>query len=170
MARTNNGPPPRRATANPAPRTEAAKQALKNFYCDLCLKGYSRMDEYENHTNSYEHQHRKRFNELRQMQKDTSSIQQRREREAKESGMRAIALDTVNIGTSSSTTKSAGFKTIGGGFKRLGGDQRQEGSNITSDGTVGMNTSGATTRPADVGSDSESDGDYEHYDPRFPTD
>ncbi|KAK9239900.1 hypothetical protein V1525DRAFT_397081 [Lipomyces kononenkoae] len=169
MARTNNGPPPRRATANPAPRTEAAKQALKNFYCDLCLKGYSRMDEYENHTNSYEHQHRKRFNELRQMQKDTSSIQQRREREAKESGMRAIALDSASVGTSSSTNKSAGFKTIGGGFKRMGGDKRQDTSKITTGRTVGLKTSGATTK-TDDGSDSESDGDYEHYDPRFPTD
>ncbi|KAK9314593.1 hypothetical protein V1522DRAFT_200455 [Lipomyces starkeyi] len=168
MSRTNNGPLPRRATANPAPRTEAAKQALKNFYCDLCLKGYSRMDEYENHTNSYEHQHRKRFNELRQMQKDTSSIQQRREREAKASGMRAIALDSVNVGTSSSTNKSAGFKSIGGGFKRVGADRKQDARKTTTDHAVGTTTSGAAAK-TDEGSDTESDGDYEHYDPRFPT-
>ncbi|KAJ8103114.1 hypothetical protein POJ06DRAFT_63062 [Lipomyces tetrasporus] len=168
MARTNNGPPPRRATANPAPRTEAAKQALKNFYCELCQKGYSRMDEYENHTNSYEHQHRKRFNELRQMQKDTASIQQRREREAKESGMRAIALDSVNVTAFSSTSKSAGFKSIGGGFRRVGTDRKQDAGKAATDQAVGSKSRSATTKSVDE-SDSESDGEYEHYDPRFPT-
>jgi len=43
-----------RPTANPAPQTESAKEALRNFYCELCDRGYARISEYEAHLSRYE--------------------------------------------------------------------------------------------------------------------
>ncbi|KAK9454323.1 hypothetical protein V1511DRAFT_511681 [Dipodascopsis uninucleata] len=177
MARLGGGGgPSRRSTINPAPRTEAAKQALRSFYCDLCQKGYSRMDEYENHTNSYEHQHRKRFLELRQMQRDSSSIAQRREREAKESGMRAISIESVekpsdsnNTSNSSGTGTKAGFKAIGGGFKRIG-SKKESATIANAAGKSELIASESINKKYESGSDSEEDTDYTRYDPNQPTD
>ena len=42
-----------------ASQTESALQAAKSFYCDLCGKGYSRINEYEAHEGSYDHLHKK---------------------------------------------------------------------------------------------------------------
>ncbi|EPS36522.1 hypothetical protein H072_9944 [Dactylellina haptotyla CBS 200.50] len=44
-------------------------------------KGYGRMNEFEAHESSYDHQHKKRFMEMKQMQRGASSIEARRERE-----------------------------------------------------------------------------------------
>ncbi|KAK9378985.1 putative g patch domain-containing protein 8 [Kockiozyma suomiensis] len=156
-----------RSTINPAPRTAAAKQALKAFFCDLCQKGYSRMDEYETHISSYEHQHKKRYNELRQMQKDsTMTADQRREREMREAGMRSISLTTIQNSTSkvstgaNSTASRPGFKSIGGG----GGFKKLTAKSTTSAGSAMQKSVAA---PDD--SDSESELDYVRYDPRQPT-
>ncbi|KAK9470807.1 uncharacterized protein V1510DRAFT_404669 [Dipodascopsis tothii] len=148
MSRREGGrPPPRRAPANPAPKTEAAKQALRSFYCDLCQKGYSRMDEYDTHISSYEHQHRKRFVELRQMQRDPAQAAARREREEREAGMRSLALDAPEA------PPAAGFKPVGAGFKRIGLKRKEPAA-----------------EPAAAPAPADGDSDYEHYDPRFPTD
>ena len=40
-------------------QTESAREARKSFYCDLCQKGYSRVNEFEAHEGSYDHQHKK---------------------------------------------------------------------------------------------------------------
>ena len=40
-------------------QTESAREARKSFYCDLCQKGYSRINEFEAHEGSYDHQHKK---------------------------------------------------------------------------------------------------------------
>lgn len=40
-------------------QTESAREARKAFYCDLCQKGYGRINEYEAHQGSYDHTHRK---------------------------------------------------------------------------------------------------------------
>ena len=59
-----------RPTANPVPKTQAAREALRSFYCDLCDRGYSRINEYEAHLSrfdprsldanfSYTHTHKK---------------------------------------------------------------------------------------------------------------
>ena len=44
---------PGRPTANPAPKTESAREALRNFYCELCDRGYARISEYEAHLSRY---------------------------------------------------------------------------------------------------------------------
>ena len=42
-----------RPTANPVPKTQAAREALRSFYCDLCDRGYSRINEYEAHLSRF---------------------------------------------------------------------------------------------------------------------
>ncbi|KAK6532211.1 hypothetical protein TWF281_006405 [Arthrobotrys megalospora] len=69
------------STSVPVPLTQSALDARKSFYCELCGKGYGRMNEFEAHESSYDHQHKKRFMEMKQMQKGASSVEARRERE-----------------------------------------------------------------------------------------
>lgn len=40
-------------------QTESAREARKSFYCELCGKGYARMNEFEAHEGSYDHLHTK---------------------------------------------------------------------------------------------------------------
>lgn len=40
-------------------QTESAREARKSFYCELCSKGYARMNEFEAHEGSYDHLHKK---------------------------------------------------------------------------------------------------------------
>ncbi|KAK6543259.1 hypothetical protein TWF694_000021 [Orbilia ellipsospora] len=69
------------STSVPVPLTQSALDARKSFYCELCGKGYGRMNEFEAHESSYDHQHKKRFMEMKQMQRGSSSVEARRERE-----------------------------------------------------------------------------------------
>ncbi|RVD85230.1 uncharacterized protein DFL_003557 [Arthrobotrys flagrans] len=69
------------STSVPVPLTQSALDARKSFYCELCGKGYGRMNEFEAHESSYDHQHKKRFMEMKQMQRGASSVEARRERE-----------------------------------------------------------------------------------------
>ncbi|XP_041992796.1 G patch domain-containing protein 8-like [Salvia splendens] len=63
------------------------KEIRKVFYCDLCNKQYKLAMEFEAHLSSYDHNHRKRFKEMRDMQGSSSRDdrlkreQQRQERE-----------------------------------------------------------------------------------------
>ncbi|CCJ30554.1 unnamed protein product [Pneumocystis jirovecii] len=69
---------PSRSLPNPIARTESAREALQSFFCKLCDKGYSRISEYENHLSSYEHNHRKRFREMKEMQRVSSNFEKQR--------------------------------------------------------------------------------------------
>jgi hypothetical protein len=41
------------STTNPVPKTASAREALRNFYCDLCDRGYARINEYDAHLSRY---------------------------------------------------------------------------------------------------------------------
>ncbi|XP_065853214.1 uncharacterized protein [Euphorbia lathyris] len=56
------------------------KEIRKVFYCDLCNKQYKLAMEFEVHLSSYDHNHRKRFKEMREMQ-GSSSRDDRQKRE-----------------------------------------------------------------------------------------
>uniref|UniRef100_A0A7N0UAJ4 G-patch domain-containing protein n=1 Tax=Kalanchoe fedtschenkoi TaxID=63787 RepID=A0A7N0UAJ4_KALFE len=56
------------------------KEIRKVFYCDLCHKQYKLAIEFEGHLSSYDHNHRKRFKEMREMH-GTSSRDDRLKRE-----------------------------------------------------------------------------------------
>ncbi|OZJ05097.1 hypothetical protein BZG36_01352 [Bifiguratus adelaidae] len=46
-------------------RQENVQEARKAFFCELCQKGYKKVGEYETHLSSYDHNHKKRFKEMR---------------------------------------------------------------------------------------------------------
>ncbi|KAI3701854.1 hypothetical protein L6452_27259 [Arctium lappa] len=56
------------------------KEIRKVFYCELCNKQYKLAVEFEGHLSSYDHNHRKRFKEMREMH-GTSSRDDRQKRE-----------------------------------------------------------------------------------------
>lgn len=56
------------------------KEIRKVFYCELCNKQYKLAVEFEGHLSSYDHNHKKRFKEMREMH-GTSSRDDRQKRE-----------------------------------------------------------------------------------------
>nr|XP_043628765.1 G patch domain-containing protein 8 [Erigeron canadensis]XP_043628766.1 G patch domain-containing protein 8 [Erigeron canadensis] len=56
------------------------KEIRKVFYCELCNKQYKLAVEFEGHLSSYDHNHRKRFKEMREMH-GSSSRDDRQKRE-----------------------------------------------------------------------------------------
>ncbi|KAL2786179.1 hypothetical protein BJX66DRAFT_313327 [Aspergillus keveii] len=184
-----------RGFTNPAPKTESARSALSSFTCTLCNKSYSRHPEYEAHISSYDHQHRKRLQDLKQLSRDPQAAEKARRAEKKadaEAGLRV--LDAGKTGSAPSSTTSSGS---GGGFKKGGfkssfttvkgpaakknvlGEDDDEGST----GGVVEGASDAarprTVRPPPMQAGGESDTDEQYaadsagggyYDPRKPTD
>ncbi|KAI9287725.1 hypothetical protein BC943DRAFT_274597 [Umbelopsis sp. AD052] len=63
------------------------KEILRAFYCELCDKQYSKISEYEQHLQSYDHHHKKRFKDMRDASKKSEGAiaerESRRERERK---------------------------------------------------------------------------------------
>ncbi|KAJ5392387.1 hypothetical protein N7509_007877 [Penicillium cosmopolitanum] len=121
---------PPRGFTNPAPKTESARSALSSFTCTLCNKSYSRHPEYEAHIGSYDHQHRKRLQDLKQLSRDPNAAEKARRAERKadaEAGLRVI--DTPTPASSggaggaegvSFAQKKSGAGGGGGGFKKGG--------------------------------------------------
>ncbi|KAJ5261462.1 hypothetical protein N7478_012057 [Penicillium angulare] len=102
------------------PPTESARSALSSFTCTLCNKSYSRHPEYEAHIGSYDHQHRKRLQDLKQLSRDPNAAEKARRAERKadaEAGLRVIDTPTGNP-TSSGTTTGRGGGGGGGAFKK----------------------------------------------------
>ncbi|XP_030551710.1 G patch domain-containing protein 8 isoform X1 [Rhodamnia argentea] len=68
------------------------KEIRKVFYCDLCNKQYKLAMEFEAHLSSYDHNHRKRFKEMREMHGASSrDDRQKREQQRQEREMAKIA-------------------------------------------------------------------------------
>ncbi|KAK5128462.1 hypothetical protein LTR85_003130 [Meristemomyces frigidus] len=89
----------------PQAATESAREARKSFFCELCQKGYARMNDYEAHEGSYDHQHRKRLKEMKQLTKDpNATTKAERERKAnEEAGLKSINL-SLSGGASGATS------------------------------------------------------------------
>ncbi|KAI1111594.1 hypothetical protein F5Y14DRAFT_304639 [Nemania sp. NC0429] len=186
--------PPRHQTLPPA-QTSSARAALQSFYCDLCSKGYSRMNDYEAHLGSYDHSHRQRMKDMKQMVKDPTAGARARRAEAKADGLISIKLGSAAAaagaagggpgdannggggaaaaGFKKSGFKKAGFKSAfaplgGGGSGGAGGEDveaKVEKTPVVIPGREDLVTRGEL----EVESDTEDEG-YEMYDPRFPTD
>ncbi|KAK0763681.1 hypothetical protein N5P37_003062 [Trichoderma harzianum] len=180
--------PPRHQTLPPA-QTSSAKEAQKSFYCNLCSKGYSRMNDYEAHLSSYDHSHKQRLKDMKAMVRDPNAVAKARKAEAKADGM-VIKLNNQEAPSSGgSGGGGGGFKK--GGFKKTGFKSAfapaAEASTSTSAASQPAVTD-APRKPANqaaralmdtektglykgslVESDTEDEG-YEVYDPRFPTD
>ncbi|KAI0465563.1 hypothetical protein F4859DRAFT_376680 [Xylaria cf. heliscus] len=189
--------PPRHQTLPPA-QTSSARAALQSFYCDLCSKGYSRMNDYEAHLSSYDHSHRQRMKDMKQMVKDPTAGARARRAEAKADGLISIKLGSAaaaggggandNNGANASDGKGAAAAFKKGGFKKSGfksafapvggagagaGAAAEDVEMKTEKTQVpvipGREDSLAAIRDLDVESDTDDEG-YEVYNPRFPTD
>ncbi|EGO53221.1 hypothetical protein NEUTE1DRAFT_92343 [Neurospora tetrasperma FGSC 2508] len=175
--------PPRHQTLPPA-QTSSAREALQSFYCQLCQKGYSRMNDYEAHLSSYDHSHKQRLKDMKQMVRDPQAAARARRQEQKNEGVISIKLgEAAAGGAGAAGGGGGGFKK--GGFKKSGfksafvpvGENKSAtsataapapgtSSDTAPDGQPGIKRA---LRSELVESDTEDEG-YEVYDPRKPTD
>ncbi|CEP14726.1 hypothetical protein [Parasitella parasitica] len=56
------------------------KQVKKAFYCELCDKQYQNISEYEQHLQSYDHHHKKRFKDMKENTRNSAINQSEREK------------------------------------------------------------------------------------------
>ncbi|KAL2816766.1 hypothetical protein BJX63DRAFT_135555 [Aspergillus granulosus] len=188
-----------RGFTNPAPKTESARSALSSFTCTLCNKSYSRHPEYEAHISSYDHQHRKRLQDLKQLSRDPQAAEKARRAEKKadaEAGLRVLDAGKTGSITSNSTSSggSGGFKK--GGFKSsfttvqgptvsaastkknvLGDDEGDDRSAAEGLSDAARPRSARPPSSLQAGGESDTDEEYAtdsagggYYDPRKPTD
>ncbi|KAI0171544.1 hypothetical protein BJ166DRAFT_224534 [Pestalotiopsis sp. NC0098] len=164
--------PPRHQTL-PSAQTASARAARQSFYCELCSKGYSRMNDYEAHLSSYDHSHRQRMKDMKQMVKDPTAAARARKAEQKSDGLISIKLgEGGGSGGGSTAGAASGFKK--GGFKKSG----FKSAFAPAGGEEGKSAGDAPTSEVVkekkiVGLQDESDTEdegYEMYDPRKPTD
>ncbi|EFX04837.1 c2h2 finger domain containing protein [Grosmannia clavigera kw1407] len=184
---------PRFQTLRPA-QTASAREAMRSFFCDLCQKGYSRMNEYEAHLSSYDHSHKQRLKDMKAMVRDPAAADRARRQEAKatdavisiklsaDGGTVGGSLDGSGSGGSSTAlgNSGAGFKKGGfrkGGFKSAfatTGDPAPAAAQVSPTAqplpTATLAPALATEGPGSLlESDTEDEG-YEPYDPWKPTD
>ncbi|KAJ9664945.1 hypothetical protein H2201_004997 [Coniosporium apollinis] len=162
--------PPRFLT-NPPPKTESAREARKSFFCELCQKGYSRMNEYEAHQGSYDHQHKQRLKDMKHMQRDPNAADKARRAERKadeKSGL--ITIKPLKL--ESVTAAKGGFKK--GGFKNAFGAPQADNKEAAKPASGfrkafgGVGDEFILKKTNEEGSDTDDCG-YEYYDPRKPT-
>ena len=126
------------------------------------------MNEFESHESSYDHQHKKRLKEMKQMQKDPAAISKARKAERKadeKSGL--ISFKPVKLEGSGAGT---GFKK--GGFKNaFGGNAAVQIEGVETTGKfkkIGVEEEEREVKEI-AALESETDDEYEYYDPRKPT-
>jgi hypothetical protein len=135
------------------------------------------MNEYEAHLSSYDHSHKQRLKDMRQLTRDPMASEKARKAEAKANA--GSGLISIKIGgDGSSSGKKPGFKKAG--FKSAFAPAEGESSKDEGAGSEGGKTgdegkrAGAEAKVVgyedlEVESDTEDEG-YEMYDPRYPTD
>ncbi|KAK0655188.1 hypothetical protein B0T16DRAFT_384139 [Cercophora newfieldiana] len=171
--------PPRHQTLPPA-QTSSAREALQSFYCQLCQKGYTRMNDYEAHLSSYDHSHKQRLKDMKAMVRDPNAAARARRQEQKAEGVISIKLGEaaassgVGAGVSAGGFKKGGFKKSGfkSAFVPIDDDVAPVPAGAKNDLTKkeeGPKNSGNLPKSELVESDTEDEG-YEVYDPRRPTD
>ncbi|RYP29723.1 hypothetical protein DL767_006598 [Monosporascus sp. MG133] len=176
----------------PPAQTSSARAAMQSFYCDLCSKGYSRMNDYEAHLSSYDHSHRQRMKDMKQMVKDPTAGARARKAEAKADGLISIKLAAAGaINTTGSTTGASATASGGGGGGGSGGGFKKGGfkksgfksafapvgaaaaeDDVARDDKNKENKTEvrrAVLMDENMESDTEDEG-YDVYDPRRPTD
>jgi hypothetical protein len=125
---------------------------LSSFTCTLCNKSYSRHPEYEAHISSYDHQHRKRLQDLKQLSRDPNAAEKARRAERKadaEAGLKVLDAPGGNAAVKGVKSGGGGGGGGGGGFKKGG----FKSSFSTVKGPV------APVRKNVLGDDEEEDGD-----------
>ncbi|TMX05117.1 hypothetical protein EJD97_002165 [Solanum chilense] len=72
------------------------KEIRKTFFCELCNKQYKLAMEFEAHLSSYDHNHRKRFKEMREMHGSRRDDRHKREQQRQEREMAKFAQMAAN--------------------------------------------------------------------------
>ncbi|CCX33209.1 zinc finger domain-containing protein [Pyronema domesticum] len=140
----------------PPPLTASAREARFAFYCTLCSKGYSRIHEFEAHENSYDHQHKKRFQEMKAMQKPV--FKSERSDDGGGGVMRAIKIEPLG------GKKKGGFKSAFGAVE----GKKDEGKVLAGGkdpAVTGKKEEAAEQREEE----SETEDEADAYDPERPT-
>jgi len=143
------------------------------------------MNEFESHENSYDHQHKKRFLEMKAMQRDPSNAEKRRERERRQDEKAGvITIKPIKLGGDGGEKKGGGFKKSGfksafgssgggggggGGFKKVFGGQEEEAMTEVQGKKEVEEVKVMEEDMVAIESDTEDEG-WERYDPARPTD
>ncbi|KAF2761420.1 zinc finger domain-containing protein [Pseudovirgaria hyperparasitica] len=158
---------PPRNYVNPAPQTESARDAARNFFCDLCQKAYARQPELDSHLTSYEHNHQKRLQDLKEASRDPGRTERQRRKENAEAGLVRLDLDgakkAVNDANPSVEKKKGGFKPMT--MKRNDDKSSQQSAAPK----PGFKRIGGAAVQAEEPKSIFDDLGYEVYDPRYPT-
>lgn len=123
------------------------------------------MNEFEAHESSYDHQHKKRLKDMKEMQKQVQNAGRKEEKGP---------LMTIKLGSSSSKTGGGGGGFKKGGFKNAFGPI-DDGSDTVKkeddDAGHGIGTRSASPKDEKQAHQEDSDitDDEDYYDPRKPT-
>ncbi|EXJ58048.1 hypothetical protein A1O7_05471 [Cladophialophora yegresii CBS 114405] len=147
--------PSQRGFTLPPANTQSAKQARSAFFCSLCQKGYSRMNEFEAHESSYDHQHKKRLKQMKEMQRQ---VQPKKEEKG--------PLMQIKLGGAPKSASSGGGGFKKGGFKNAFAPANDEPS-VDVKKEDEADPIGAA--PSAIQDDSDVTEDEDYYDPRRPT-
>ncbi|GAA97190.1 uncharacterized protein L969DRAFT_14713 [Mixia osmundae IAM 14324] len=110
--------------------------AIEKFHCQLCDKAYVNVRQYDEHLNSYDHHHKKRFLELKAESRAAAAVsgqldkrkEKERKREEREFARLAQAAGVMQsqpvqpiraIATENAMTAAAPAQKSSGGFKRI---------------------------------------------------
>jgi len=61
--------------------TADVTEIIKSYYCELCNKQYKNIGEMQNHLTSYDHHHKKRFQDMRVTEKNRKGIKKKQDKE-----------------------------------------------------------------------------------------
>lgn len=111
-------PPQQRSAPLPSAQTESARELRRAFFCEMCQKGYARINEFEAHENSYDHQHRKRLKEMKALTRnptaavrDVRAEKKRRENEGMLSGnLQSVEKDGGGAAVGGRPVNAVGFR------------------------------------------------------------
>jgi hypothetical protein len=130
------------------------------------------MNEYEAHLSSYDHSHKQRLKDMRQLTRDPMASSKARKAEAKANSQSGLI--SIKIGESGSGG-GGGFKKAG--FKKAGFKSAFAPADVEGEVKVeeekreeNMGGMGEVLQERVVGESDTEDEGYEMYDPRHPTD
>ena len=137
------------------------------------------MNEYEAHLSSYDHSHKQRLKDMRQLTRDPMASTKARKAEAKansQSGLISIKIGESGGGGGGSGGgggggfKKAGFKKAGfkSAFAPADGEMKVEEEKMNEGAKMG--SEGKILENLVIGESDTEDEGYEMYDPRHPTD
>lgn len=127
------------------------------------------MNEYEAHLSSYDHSHKQRLKDMRQLTRDPLAANKARKAEAKANA--GSGLISIKIGGSTGEGGAGGgFKK--GGFRKAGFKSAFAPAEAEEKKAVDSKMAGYSQGDNEEESDTEDEGDEgdDMYDPRYPTD